>query len=411
MVHIEGTYHTVKTQAIVDEWISVGFAKEEVEKLAGSHWTIKVWSDGNLWGGHMTCKEHPELNSLEVFNLGVEKSVDHPIFGGKAKVVCHKNGDTFKTVAQTEKFGEVVLTEKYTDEGVTMAHSVKGKTIIEQWERCVKISGAYVYEKGENLAAYFKAVGFPVDDIEASMKNYKMHVCYKDSTLNTKEWFDGHLIDNSMTLDVEGPIRYPDDAEGATPKRRGIMTKAGVAKFVGVSKTPGGPDEEWTYTFTDCGVLLSGFEKKTNQAAKIYLKRFTDFTGTFKITTVVGFKEFASTLGMPDAVAQEMLNDTSARMIITDTGNGCQRHQMITSKYSMDLAIKLNEEFTFFHPLLNENVTAVATVKGSTMSTVAKTSKGNIVSTIHSNDTFSVACIGIAGTKIGYKVIFERCSK
>ena len=29
-----------------------------------------------------------------------------------------------------------------------------------------------------------------------------------------REWFDGHLVSNTMTLDVEGPIRYPDDAEG-----------------------------------------------------------------------------------------------------------------------------------------------------------------------------------------------------
>jgi hypothetical protein len=34
------------------------------------------------------------------------------------------------------------------------------------------------------------------------------------------------------------------------------MTKAGVGKFVGVSKNPDGPDEEWSYTFTDCGLVL-----------------------------------------------------------------------------------------------------------------------------------------------------------
>ena len=43
---------------------------------------------------------------------------------------------------------------------------------------------------------------------------------------------------------------------GAAPKRRGVITKAGVGKFVGVSKNPGGADEEWTYTFNDCGVVL-----------------------------------------------------------------------------------------------------------------------------------------------------------
>ena len=93
-------------------------------------------------------------------------------------------------------------------------YTVKGRSFTEHWEKCIKVSGAYVYEKGENLAAYFAAVGFPVENVETSMKHYKMHVCFKDSTLHTKEWFDGHLVSNTMTLDVEGPIRYPDDAEG-----------------------------------------------------------------------------------------------------------------------------------------------------------------------------------------------------
>ena len=43
---------------------------------------------------------------------------------------------------------------------------------------------------------------------------------------------------------------------GAAPKRRGVITKAGVGKFVGVSKNPGGADEEWTYSFNDCGAVM-----------------------------------------------------------------------------------------------------------------------------------------------------------
>ena len=59
---------------------------DEAAKLLGTHWTMKVWNDGNQWGGHLTCQEVPSLNCLEVFTDGVEKSVDHPIFGGKATV-------------------------------------------------------------------------------------------------------------------------------------------------------------------------------------------------------------------------------------------------------------------------------------------------------------------------------------
>jgi hypothetical protein len=41
---------------------------------------------------------------------------------------------------------------------------------------------------------------------------------------------------------------------GETPKRRGVITKAGVGKFILVSK--GAVNEEWHYCFTDCGLVM-----------------------------------------------------------------------------------------------------------------------------------------------------------
>ena len=58
--------------------------------MVGSHWTMKLWKDGSLWGGHITCQEHPHFNSLETLTEGVEKSVDGPMWGGKAKVCVKK---------------------------------------------------------------------------------------------------------------------------------------------------------------------------------------------------------------------------------------------------------------------------------------------------------------------------------
>jgi hypothetical protein len=65
-------------------------SKEEAEKLVGTHWTMKVWQDGDAWGGHVFCHEDPKFNCVEVFTDGVEKSVDHPMFGGKAQVLLCK---------------------------------------------------------------------------------------------------------------------------------------------------------------------------------------------------------------------------------------------------------------------------------------------------------------------------------
>jgi hypothetical protein len=47
---------------------------------------MKVWKDGKSWAGHLTCREIPEWNNLDIFTEGVEKNVDHPVYGGKAKV-------------------------------------------------------------------------------------------------------------------------------------------------------------------------------------------------------------------------------------------------------------------------------------------------------------------------------------
>lgn len=407
MVRIEGTYTCVKGKEELETWVAMGLPNEELEKLVGSHWTMKVWKDGNLWGGHMTCRENPAYNCLETFVDGVEKTVDHPLFGGKAKVCCKKTDDGFKTVSKSEKFGEITCIEKYTDEGVTMTYTVGGKSSSVFWQRCVKITGDYSFVKGENMAAYFEAIGFPSDNIETTMKQYKMRTCLKGSTFYTKEWFDGQLFCNALTLDVEGPLRYPDDKEGETPKRTALVTKAGVGKFVTVVKNPDGPDEEWSYTFTDCGIELTGLEKKTGQTSKVYMKRFTDMSGTYKMVTAIGFTEFMAAVGMPAEMAEEMLNDTTAKTIITDMGNGCQRQQFIGKLFSIDLTFKLNEEYSFYHPLLKETITAITAINGSTSTTVLKTSKGNMVTTVHVNDTFSVATVCLAGLT-GYKVILER---
>ncbi len=63
-----------------------GVEKDTASKALGTHWAVKVWRDGNIWGAHFTCQELPHLNSLSAAAEGVEKCIDEPIAGGKAKV-------------------------------------------------------------------------------------------------------------------------------------------------------------------------------------------------------------------------------------------------------------------------------------------------------------------------------------
>jgi hypothetical protein len=50
------------------------------------------------------------------------------------------------------------------------------------------------------------------------------------------------------------------------------------------------------------------------------------------------------------------VSDPSAKLVILDRGNGYIRHQLIRKKYPMDFCFKLNEQFSYYHPLLKEVV-------------------------------------------------------
>ena len=43
----------------------VHFTEDEVfyetNKILGTHWSMKVWKDGQSWGSHISCKELPEI--------------------------------------------------------------------------------------------------------------------------------------------------------------------------------------------------------------------------------------------------------------------------------------------------------------------------------------------------------------
>ena len=56
------------------------------KRLLGSHWSLRIWRDGELWCCSFMCREIPELGAFEAVTDGVEKTVDHYLFGGKAKV-------------------------------------------------------------------------------------------------------------------------------------------------------------------------------------------------------------------------------------------------------------------------------------------------------------------------------------
>lgn len=408
MVKVEGTYTSVKGQDFVDFYAHLGVPKETVQTSLGSHWTMKIWKDGNVWGAHVTCKEHPHLNSLDAIAEGVEKCVDTPMFGGKAKVVFRSTGDgEFLTTIESEKFGTLLWEEKYTDEGAHHKITGKGKTLTEFWERSIKPDGAYRFVKGENVENFFKATGSP--EMIQHYKNYRVYFQRKGDTLNMLEWFgDLGKVHNAMKADVESPYRVPGDKPDADGSYKLILTKTGNGKCLMVLKSPAGNIEEWKLTFSNCGLVVNGLEKQTGQTCTFHMERFVETSGTYKLVTSIGFEHFAQNLGMPSNKIQEIANDHSAKLIVCDKGNGFHRHQYIGNDHSLDVSFKLNEEFTFLHPFLHENVKGVAAMNGSQMCMLIHTSKGTLKATYHFNDNFVIKSVCHPGANVGYKVIMER---
>jgi hypothetical protein len=91
--------------------------------------------------------------------------------------------------------------------------SGKGKTLTETWERCIKIDGDYIFEKGENLESYFKATGDT--NMLTQMDCYKMHLRMSGNTLHMIERLgDLGTFSNILEMGVEAPFFCPRDKKG-----------------------------------------------------------------------------------------------------------------------------------------------------------------------------------------------------
>ena len=85
---------------------------------------------------------------------------------------------------------------------------------MEFWNRCIEVAGCYAFDKGENVENYFEKVGTCGSKYLATLKSYKVHVCEDNESICIIEVCDDKKISNFLRMNVEAPIRYPDDDEG-----------------------------------------------------------------------------------------------------------------------------------------------------------------------------------------------------
>ena len=67
-------------------------------------------------------------------------------------------------------------------------------------------------------------------------------------------------------------------------------------------------------------------------------------------------KQTLTFTGLTSESINMIVHDHTTKLVIHDKGNGYIRHQLIRKKHPMDYSFKLNEQFSFFHPLMKEVV-------------------------------------------------------
>ena len=81
------------------------------------------------------------------------------------------------------------------------------------WDRRVKVEGSYIFESGENMNEFYKAIG--KSDMVNHIKDFKLHTHMHGNHIRMSEYI-GELgrFSNSMDLDVEVPFVIHGDTNG-----------------------------------------------------------------------------------------------------------------------------------------------------------------------------------------------------
>merc|ERR1712107_638442 len=195
----------------------------------------------------------PAFSFFAIFYEGIEQNLDMPHLGGMNKVKYVSTSDGFEQTLESEKFGKTHGIEKYSDEGVTMTWTYKGKSHTEFWKRIINEDGFYRIKSNENLEAYLKDDGMPDDFIATLVNEMTMQWKFTDSGYEMTEWFGGGLkVKTCGNFDEEVDYVFP--VEGAEPMKY-VTTKIGNGKYKAFIKQENGQPLLWKTLKVSCWQL------------------------------------------------------------------------------------------------------------------------------------------------------------
>jgi hypothetical protein len=371
---VYGTFTTVATKEAADFYVVCGYPKEMAEKLVGTKSTMKTvdMGDEKKLAWHFSIEGHPEMGACCVTHEGVPNHVNLPHMGGKCVVHWNKTGkNTYHNIIESEKMGKWILDEEYTEEGIKSTLTKDGKSFTECWKRVVCVDGLYKYKSNTGLKEYMTKSGYP-ESIINNMDDFKMALKATDEGLTV--WESWGEVTNTFSCKFDEETTYKMPFEGM-PDAKVVITHNGTGKYSWVLQTPDGNAEEWKLHCCDQGMKMCGRNLKSGDAATVEMYKETlPILGTWKTVSLSGAKEMYKLLGVPDAQAQELINEVVELCI--DEKGPLIRWNWKSKFMPMDMTFKLNEETDVYDPMLKETTKNVATKAGNVLDIITVSSQG-----------------------------------
>jgi len=356
------------------------------EGMLGVKSTMKVvdMGSGKMFA-HIQIDGHPELGSCSVVQEGIANNVNLPHMGGKCVLTFNSTDKGYKSVIETQNMGTWTMDEEYTEEGIKSVISKDGKSVTECWKRVVCVDGLYKYKSNTGLAEYMKKSGYP-EAVIANMDHYMMGIKVSDDGLRVYESWGEISNFFSAKFDVETTYKMPFEG---MPDAKVVITHNGPGKFSWVMKTADGSAEEWKLHCYDEGMKTCGRNLKTGDSASVECYKETcPIIGKWKVASLSGAKEMYQFLGMPEAQAQEFINEI-VELHVEEKGP-MVRWNWKSKLQPVDLSFKWNEEVSLYDPFLKETTKNIATKCGNTMTTITKSSHGTWETKCIVGNTFMV---------------------
>jgi len=399
MVNKFGTY--VKTVSQEDaNFYGAMYGKEEATKYLGHKitWTSRDMGDGAI-AFHWDCGVS---SMFYIFHANIEQNVNLPQFGGMNKVKYMVTADGYDTDMESEKYGKLHIVEKYTDDGVTIVTTYKGKTHTEFAKRVINENGFYRLASQEGWYEMMKADGMPMDLVKSLYGNIKFHWTNCGDSYKVTECL-GNGTKDSYSAKFDQEIDRPNPClAGASTKV--VMSKLGAGKYKVIMKdTTKGTVYDITDQFFDGYIISCGKNLSTGMTFKCKFEKFVCFEGKYKTISMENCKEILDALGLPADMKQKALTDYGT---LEFTDKCPVYHWKWDSAISpLDITFKMDEEVEYFDKFINEHTKVVSSQSGNKLMTTAKNSYGTWVTTSTFTDSFCIMKCALVGLDLPPMVI------